>query len=149
MLCFRMMFTPQKAQEESDASAWGAEATVEEDREERLVRGLTDILGQNKASRKYENTKTRKYYLPPTVERCSIALKGWLLSGRTLLILFCTEILFSLFVCIPFFSPFYVVFPVFFSERETLQKRSCYLQSDFLEIEFSRCSSCFFRPKKD
>ena len=45
-----MMLTPQKAQEESDTSAWGAEATVEEDREERLVRELTDILGQNKAS---------------------------------------------------------------------------------------------------
>lgn len=47
--------TAKKAQEEedSDASDWGAEAAVEEeDREERLVRELTDILGQNKASRK-------------------------------------------------------------------------------------------------
>lgn len=76
--------TPQKAQEESDASAWGAEATLEEDREERLVMELTDILGQNKASR---TTKKREYDLPPTIGRYGIALKGRLLSDRTLSIL--------------------------------------------------------------
>lgn len=62
LACAFMVITLQKAQEESDTSAWGAEVTVEEDREERLVRELTGILGQNKASYdkipKYDLTRT-------------------------------------------------------------------------------------------